>query len=208
MSNNLKLAVLVPVLFGTPVAAELTIVLLAAGTQGPAPLTTTLDASQSLSSTEDDLRYVWDFGDGTFDTIPYPVHEYSFVDTFYTTLTVSNGICISRYYKMVNQKDFMPNEPDPDPGMSLEIDQVNVYPNPASGILHVEIKLNNKANLKVVLTNPMGQNLKSDFQEETNSFLMDYDLTDFAQGVYYLQITAESLKGKITEMHKILKTNY
>lgn len=154
------------------------------------------------------VSYLWDFGDGTFDTIPYPVHEYSFVDTFYTTLTVSNGICISRYYKMVNQKDFMPNEPDPDPGMSLEIDQVNVYPNPASGILHVEIKLNNKANLKVVLTNPMGQNLKSDFQEETNSFLMDYDLTDFAQGVYYLQITAESLKGKITEMHKILKTNY
>ncbi len=154
------------------------------------------------------ISYLWDFGDGTVDTIPHPVHEYSFVDTFYTTLTVSNGICISRYHKMVNQKDFMPHDLNPDPGITLEIDQMNVYPNPASGLLHVEIKLNNKASLKVVLTNPMGQLLKSDFREETNSFLMDYDLTEFAQGVYYLQITAESLKGKITEMQKVLKTNY
>lgn len=154
------------------------------------------------------LSYHWDFGDGTFDTIPYPVHEYSFVDTFYTSLTVSNGICISTYQKMVNQKDFMPHDLNPNPGASLDFDQVNVYPNPSSGLLHVEIGLNNKADLKVVLVNPLGQQLKADFLNEVNSYYVDYDLTEFAQGMYYVHVTAESLKGKISRMFKVLKTNY
>ncbi len=153
------------------------------------------------------LSYLWNFGDGTFDTIPYPIHEYSFVDTFYTTLTVSNGICISTYQKMVNQKDFVSIEPTPTPGASLEINQMNIYPNPSSGLLHVEIGLNNTANLTIVLSNTLGQRLQHDFFEEKSTFLMDYDLTNFAPGLYYIQITAESLKGKIAKMTKILKTN-
>lgn len=152
------------------------------------------------------LTYLWDFGDGTYDTIANPVHEYSVVDTFYTSLTVSNGICISRYEKAVNQKDFIDSIFGP--VSALDFTEIQLYPNPADDQATLVIQLNDKATIKVQLCDALGNVLHSHEVFNDNELQIDYPLRDLASGVYFVRIQAESLKGKISDTRKLLTSNY
>jgi PKD repeat protein len=152
------------------------------------------------------LTYLWDFGDGSYDTIANPIHEYSVVDTFYTSLTISNGICISRYEKAVNSKDFVDSVFNP--AAALDFVDVQLYPNPANEHATLAIQLSDKASIRVQLCDALGNILQTDEIFNEYGILIDYQVTHLATGVYFVRIEAESLKGKISDTRKLLTSNY
>jgi PKD repeat protein len=74
-----------------------TAVLTASTLKGPASLTVSFSANNSISNGSI-VGTQWSFGDGTTSTIPNPVHTYTTVGTFTPTLTVTNQ------YKLTNTK--------------------------------------------------------------------------------------------------------
>jgi PKD repeat protein len=152
------------------------------------------------------LTYLWDFGDGTFDTIANPIHEYSMVDTFYTSLTVSNGICISRFEKEINQKFF--SDSAADPVAQLNFNNVLLFPNPTTASADLVIELNDYAEVSVIFFDPLGNILETMNESGTKNVAIHYDTASLAAGVYFIRVSAESLKGKVTENLKLIKTSY
>ena len=152
------------------------------------------------------LTYLWDFGDGSYDTIANPIHEYSMVDTFYTSLTVSNGICISRFEKEINQKFF--SDSVADPAAQLDFNNVLLFPNPASTTADLVIELNDYAEISVILFDPLGNILETTHESAAKNLSVEYDTGALAAGVYFIRVNAESLKGKVTENLKLIKTSY
>ena len=152
------------------------------------------------------LTYLWDFGDGTFDTIANPIHEYSMVDTFYTSLTVSNGICISRFEKEINQKFF--SDSAADPVAQLNFNNVLLFPNPTTASADLVIELNDYAEVLVIFFDPLGNILETMNESGTKNVAIHYDTASLAAGVYFIRVSAESLKGKVTENLKLIKTSY
>ncbi|ASS50046.1 MAG: hypothetical protein CHH17_15190 [Candidatus Fluviicola riflensis] len=152
------------------------------------------------------LTYLWDFGDGSYDTIANPIHEYSMVDTFYTSLTVSNGICISRFEKEINQKFF--SDSVADPAAQLDFNNVILYPNPASTLADLVIELNDYAEISVILFDPLGNIIETAHESGKKNLSVQYDTEALAAGIYFIRVNAESLKGKVTENLKLIKTSY
>jgi PKD repeat protein len=150
------------------------------------------------------ISYFWNFGDGTYDTVPNPVHIYPIIDTFYTSLTVSNGVCISTYNKMVNAKNFVIETQGP--VAFLEQVDYSLYPNPVTSILNYQYVLNDEASTEVILYDMTGKIVKYVGQiENERSASFEIDTYDLMPGVYYLGMKAQSLKGNIKQTLKIIK---
>lgn len=155
-------------------------------------------------STPTPNSYFWNFGDGTYDTVPNPVHIYPIIDTFYTSLTVSNGVCISTYNKMVNAKNFVIETQGP--VAFLEQVDYGLYPNPVTSILNYNYVLNDEASTEVILYDMTGKVVKYVGQiENERSASFEIDTYDLMPGVYYLGMKAQSLKGNIKQTLKIIK---
>lgn len=150
------------------------------------------------------ISYLWDFGDGMFDSVPSPVHTYLVVDTFETSLTVSNGFCISTYYKTVNAKDFFIG--DNSDASSLSIESFIVYPNPLTNDFTIDLSLTDYATTKMAIYDANGK-LTVDFSsiEDEKQIVLTRDLSDLNPGVYYLSVQSTSLKGNVNRVAKLIK---
>jgi len=75
----------------------------------------------------------------------------------------------------------------------------NVSPNPTNGITNISLDLKNAANVSVVLTNAMGQQVNSfDFGTvRAGNSTMNVNLSEYAEGVYFLNIN--TTEGQTTQ---------
>jgi len=155
-------------------------------------------------STPTPLSYLWDFGDGMFDSIASPTHTYLVIDTFQTSLTVSNGFCISTYSKEVNAKDFFQGE-DSDAAF-LSIENFIVYPNPLTSEFTIDLTLTDYASTTMGIYDVNGK-LTVDFDgiEHEKKVVLTKDLSDLNPGVYYLKIQSTSPKGNAQKVAKLIK---
>jgi hypothetical protein len=126
------------------------------------------------------------------------------VDTFETSLTVSNGFCISTYYKTVNAKDFFIG--DNSDASSLSIESFIVYPNPLTNDFTIDLSLTDYATTKMAIYDANGK-LTVDFSsiEDEKQIVMTRDLSDLNPGVYYLSVQSTSLKGNVNRVAKLIK---
>jgi len=150
--------------------------------------------------------YLWDFGDGSFDTTASPVHQYSMVNVYVTSLTVSNGICISRFEKAINQKHFYDYEPTA-PVSRLELLDGRLYPNPATDVIHLEAYLNDKADCEVILYDITGHILYRQKLDPSKEIELDIPVQALETGAYFVRFNAESLKGNVVRNYKIIKSH-
>jgi len=157
-------------------------------------------------STPQPTTYLWDFGDGTSDTTASPVHQYSVVSIYYTSLTVSNGICISRFEKAINQKNFNPGTPESS-APNLELVDDAVYPNPSVDLVHFEVLLSDEASSEIVLYDVMGQILYRRNIADSKEIKLEIPLDELSTGSYFIRLNAESLKGNVVRNYKIIKSN-
>lgn len=64
-----------------------------------------------------------------------------------------------------------------------------VFPNPTTGIVSVQLQVDQSTDINVRIINSLGQEVINEQQRITGSFSKEYDLRHLALGVYFIQIT-------------------
>lgn len=153
------------------------------------------------------LSYLWNWGDSTYDSIPYPSHTYANAG-FYTiclTITDSTG-CISSYcdtftLARMNTANTMVyvNVVNSIPTGIKENNELNffVYPNPS--IEEIILHFNREGLFNVQLFNTLGKILK---QAQVNSASFSVDVSQLPPGIYFITV-ADQAGNKVTK--KVVK---
>lgn len=141
----------------------------------------------------------FDFFSG--DTLSRDTKEYDYFYTSYKTYG-EKGISIIKYTFYDN------NNPSDETSVIFKFDSestgisdirgektsINVYPNPASGVVTVEHHLNNQTgNANLLVSNAMGMVLKS--ISINSSGKMQVDISDLASGIYFYSIEENGNKS-------------
>ena len=147
-------------------------------------------------------QYLWSWGDGNFDTIPYPSHTYA-DSGFYTiclTITDSTGCqstyCDSTYHIMRNTNQMVYVNVIPNILTTTNtIDTKNVirvYPNPATNILTVHSQLSILSS-QLSITNILGEEIYHQSITNTQSTI---DISKWSNGIYYWELkSANGIEG-------------
>lgn len=75
-----------------------------------------------------------------------------------------------------------------------EIVNLNIYPNPSNIQFNVELDLNSTMNVRLQLTNSVGQNVSEILKESSNSIRHIFNVEEYPSGVYFLSITSDDRK--------------
>ena len=76
----------------------------------------------------------------------------------------------------------------------------NIYPNPTSGVIFVELQLENHSNVEIRIFNTMGELISSDELISISDYKYIMNCSEYAGGIYYihLQTKEESFVNKIS----------
>ena len=140
--------------------------------------------------------YLWNFGDGGTSTQQNPIHVYGGTGAYLVTLTVTNDCGSTTFTDSITLAVAGIQE-------ISNFGSVNIYPNPSTGVFNLDLELNDAMNLEIVVTNVMGQKLQTRSLNTINGAHSEkIDLTNEAEGVYYINITSE---GKQLSNRMIIK---
>lgn len=84
---------------------------------------------------------------------------------------------------------------------SLSDNSFTIYPNPTSGFITVELETTQLSTITLTLTNMLGQNIVSQQSEVNGLFKQVYDLSAFAEGLYFITVRSENE----TLLRKVIK---
>jgi len=144
------------------------------------------------------LRFLWNWGDGTFDTIPFPSHIYNTVGTYNICLTITDSTgCISSYCSTSTNLTIYVNVVPVGTAIN-EIDSenftFNLFPNPATNNLTIETPLQSV----IEISNIQGQIIKTLTASGTKSNIdhvgwSSYvvDVSTFPSGVFIVEVKTE-----------------
>lgn len=80
------------------------------------------------------------------------------------------------------------------------VNDINIYPNPSSGILYLALDITHDQKLSIKLVNMVGQVLIFEtFNATAGKKLVEFDATDFANGAYFMEVnnTKSSIYKKL-----------
>lgn len=133
------------------------------------------------TSTDAD-SYSWNFGDGTTSTAADPTHTFDTEGEYTITLTVTNE-CGTDVYTTVVQVTTAIQE-------DIVFANTQVYPNPTSGIISVEMTLDNMYPVELCIKNLQGELILQKNIGIINHQKIDLNLSSLESGTYNLLITA------------------
>ncbi|MCB9195585.1 MAG: PKD domain-containing protein [Flavobacteriales bacterium] len=142
--------------------------------------------------------YSWNFGDGQNSTQGFVAHTYNVAGTYTVTLTGTIGTCT-----VTDQITIVVS------GSGVGIDQVNlennvlVYPNPNNGQFNLKLDFGVAQDVQVRLFSAIGQEVASKDLGMITSTVQEFDVSNHAEGVYFVQINTTS--GTITKRVTITK---
>lgn len=154
----------------------------------PAPISlyTFSTNSQVVTFTDNStgaISWLWDFGDGNTSTLQNPVHYYSSLGSYIVTLTVSNGTCNNVTTQTVDITQVgLPQLSDNNSFL--------LYPNPSSEIITIAFESIEKS-VEVSIIDALGKEVSNYTITPvvSNQFKSDFDLKQFAIGIYSIQIS-------------------
>lgn len=129
-------------------------------------------------------QWFWDFGDATTSTQQNPLHTFQALGQFNVMLIVTDGFCRDTAYTMVDVNNYVGT----DEGSFAT--QVNVYPNPSTGLYHLVLDLKKRSDLTIKVSDLSGKVIHNELIRRTDSYRGDVNLGDFAKGVYILEMEA------------------
>jgi len=139
---------------------------------------------------------IWDFGDGTTITDPYPVHTYTLPGIYDVKLTVFNGNCASTGVQTITV------------GSSVGVDEnnsglfdVNINPNPSNEKFIGNYQLMHPSTIKVEVLNVMGQIIKQVTHDILPAGKHSFEINDLKAGSYFVKVTSND---KVVA-HRIVK---
>jgi PKD repeat protein len=127
---------------------------------------------------------LWDFGDGTTDTVPSPAHNFATSDTFTVCLYASNACGTDS----VCQEIITSNPTGIDDSGAINL---SVFPNPFVSELNVELPGDNASDCVLRIYDLYGRLLSAHSFGPVNGRLRLYP--DLPQGVYLLEVETEDL---------------
>ncbi len=154
------------------------------------------------------IRAIVQYTDGTIEEIggeellgywvfrdddPVPLNSSMLTELYYDDLNLSNGTYT--YTVRAEYEEGMSVRPDPVevtievyPGINetSDKDKIMVYPNPATDIIHI------KANDKITNVKLVNYNGQVTYNSEVDADFVQFNSSDFAPGMYILQITTNS----------------
>ena len=116
-------------------------------------------------------------------------------DTIYATLKVSNGMCtsirtkpikVSSPFSPISLEDNKPAKPDEEV-LFTQINQVNLYPNPNSGVFNFAIDISKEAYAYITIYSISGTLVYSE-KRFVSSGIIPYDLNELNAGMYFFSI--------------------
>ncbi len=152
----------------------------------------TIYFAPSVANGTGPYTYLWNFGDGTSSSQPNPVHQYSGSGVQLPSLTVTDASgCQAVTYHIMQvsaaQTAGIQNN---------EQVEINVYPNPGTGIYHVQVS---KAADIMVLDLNGKQLMQTSCSGNCNDIILN--LNNLSDGVYMLVISDEQFR----ETRKLIK---
>ncbi|MFH0867511.1 MAG: right-handed parallel beta-helix repeat-containing protein [Bacteroidota bacterium] len=147
----------------------------------------------NMASGSPPLNYLWDWGDGTTDSVPFPTHTYSTAGFYAICLTITDSVgctdmyCNSYYLQKSTNSMVIINVIPAETTGNNEISINNafyIYPNPASDIITIESPIINKSDM-VSICNIQGQIL---LQQSMQQEKMEIDIRTLAKGLYFLRV--------------------
>ncbi|MFK7783768.1 MAG: PKD domain-containing protein [Crocinitomicaceae bacterium] len=124
----------------------------------------------------------WNFGDGASSTQENPAHVYSAAGTYLVTLTVTNECGTESFADSVTLSTVGLEELG-------EGNSLSIYPNPNNGSFTLDVSLLDNADVKVKVTNGLGQEVyESKLGEVVGHNIEMIDLGNVDAGVYYIAV--------------------
>ncbi len=129
-------------------------------------------------------NFFWDFGDGTTNTDPNPVHTYASTISGDVTVTlIANNNCGSDTFEVT-----ITSVSIQDGFGKLPIDFLDVYPNPTNGIFTLKLRLTKADLLEIAIYDLMGKRIMRTEEAIVQYLERDFDLNNEAEGIYYLSL--------------------
>lgn len=154
----------------------------------PTPAFSTTQGAGLVNFTDGSInnptKWLWDFGDGTTDTVQNPSHSYIFQGIFTVCLKAtnscgSNDTCKPVLVTQINVEDEF--------GSGFE-----VWPNPTAGDVMISGMLDQATTLEFEVTNALGQVLEvQKVNFSPGIFKQDVNLSNYAKGVYTITVRSE-----------------
>jgi hypothetical protein len=154
------------------------------------------------------LHYLWSWGDGNYDSIPFPSHTYadSGIYTICLTITDSTG-CQSTYcdssYHIMRTSNYMVtvnviSNIMTSTNSTNTKNEISIYPNPAKNTITIH-QSTPSSNQQLLITNILGEEIYH--QPINNSNKQTIDVSQWSNGVYFYQIRndKETLQGKFVK---------
>ena len=149
------------------------------------------------------LTFLWNWGDGTYDTIAYPTHTYNAAGFYTFCLSVTDGLGCSNTYCDSSYLQKSPNSI-----ISIEVISqlttyidfnelskvIKIYPNPATN--NISIESPQKAEIEILSI--QGQTI---LQNQIQQGKTEIDISGLAKGVYILKLSSNDK----TEVKRIVK---
>ncbi len=133
-------------------------------------------------------NYIWSFGDGDSAFVENPTYTYfnnGAAETSYLVTLIVYNLCgidsITYEIKVglnVGAEEYSLRE------------ALRVYPNPSNGMFNLELNLNAPEEVNYMLTDVQGKQLLTKSLGEDNTLRDELNLSDLANGVYYLTVQA------------------
>ncbi len=149
---------------------------------------------------------LWSFGDGLTSSDFSPVHTFVLPQDYSVTLEVSNGFCTDRITKQLSAL-FKQINFSQQPVSSLELVTLNLYPNPANTQVTIDCVFNALTDAEVQVFDISGKQIVSRTLENQKTYFLHLKLDEFSNGMYFLVVNAQSVKGNVSKTLKFIKTN-
>jgi PKD repeat protein len=142
------------------------------------------------------LHYSWNWGDGTYDTLPYPNHTYTAAGFYNVCLTVWNSNCSDSqcvYYNVnrMNAKNAMHsiniiNTQVPNGINNAYTEKsISVYPNPTTDELTIDLK-NEQIELIRIYT------INNQLMVQSNSSTQKINISQLPSSIYFVEVRTSS----------------
>lgn len=138
-----------------------------------------------INISEDADSYSWNFGDGSTSDEMNPLHNFQLPGEYEVSLTAANTLCgESTISRTINIQ-----------AVSVEEDEFgslfNIYPNPSTGILTIEIDYAQYRDLNLEIINMLGEKVFEKVYMDQKS-IEQIDLSSFSKGIYFVKMNSEN----------------
>ena len=157
-------------------------------------------------------QFFWDFGDGTTSNDPYPTHTYAEDGVYLVCLTLNQGdLCNNTYCDSIG---LFGGNKALDGGFTLSVvpsvmvgiaetslfaNELNLYPNPASGDINIDYSLNSNADVNITIYDLSGRIVDFQFAfGSTGDNRERVDVTKLQPGMYILELSANKKEKVIS----------